>query len=104
MPRIDEHSGLDQTLWPNIPNELLGSRAGFEGQQLEVTIVFADLRDFTGWVESTPVREVVRDMGAYFTEMEEAIRGEGGLVIQFIGDEIEAAFDAQTRLPVPLPC
>jgi adenylate cyclase len=99
MPRIDEHSGLDQTLWPNIPNELLGSRAGFEGQQLEVTIVFADLRDFTGWVESTPVREVVRDMGTYFTEMEEAIRGEGGLVIQFIGDEIEAAFDAQAGRP-----
>ena len=38
MPRIEEHSGLDKTLRPNIPNEILGSRVGFEGQQLEVTI------------------------------------------------------------------
>jgi class 3 adenylate cyclase len=60
-----------------------------------VTILFADLRDFTPWVDATPAREVVRELGAYFTEMEQAIRGEGGLVLQFIGDEIEAAFDAQ---------
>jgi adenylate cyclase len=78
-----------------IRDEILASLAGLEGQHLEVTILFADLRDFTPWVEATPVREVVRDLGAYFTEMEQAIRGEGGLVLQFIGDEIEAAFDAQ---------
>ncbi len=78
-----------------IPDEILASLAGLEGQHLEVTILFADLRDFTPWVEATPVREVVRDLGAYFTEMEQAIRGEGGLVLQFIGDEIEAVFDAQ---------
>jgi adenylate cyclase len=71
------------------------SRGWSHPEDLEVTILFADLRDFTPWVEATPVREVVRDLGAYFAEMEQAIRGEGGLVLQFIGDEIEAAFGAQ---------
>lgn len=34
------------------------------------------------------------DLNAYFTEMEGAIRRHRGLVLQFIGDEIEAVFGA----------
>ena len=64
-----------------------------------MTILFSDLRDFTPWVEATDPREVLRDLNAYFAEMERAITGQGGLVLQFIGDEIEAVFGA----PVPAP-
>jgi class 3 adenylate cyclase len=64
------------------------------GVQREVTILFADLRDFTPWVEASPPADVVADLNAYFTEMDLAIRSHGGLVLQFIGDEIEAVFGA----------
>jgi class 3 adenylate cyclase len=57
-------------------------------------LLFADLRDFTPWVEATEPRQVVRDLNEYFTEMDQAIRAHGGLVLQFIGDEIEAVFGA----------
>jgi class 3 adenylate cyclase len=57
-------------------------------------MLFADLRDFTPWVEATEPRQVVRDLNEYFTEMDQAIRAHGGLVLQFIGDEIEAVFGA----------
>jgi adenylate cyclase len=80
-----------------VRDEILAGRVTFEGEQREVTILFADLRDFTPWVESTAPRDVVRDLNAYFAEMEAAIRAHGGLVVQFIGDEIEAVFGA----PVP---
>jgi class 3 adenylate cyclase len=69
------------------------------GQALEVTILFADLRDFTPWVEATPAADVVRELNAYFTEMELAIREHRGLVLQFIGDEIEAVFGAPVAYP-----
>ncbi|HVQ74965.1 MAG TPA: adenylate/guanylate cyclase domain-containing protein [Candidatus Binatia bacterium] len=36
---------------------------------------------------------------AYFTEMEGVIRKHGGLVLQFIGDEIEAVFGAPVAAP-----
>jgi class 3 adenylate cyclase len=75
-----------------VADDVLAGRMAPEGQQLEMTILFADLRDFTPWVEATPVREVARDLGAYFTAMEQAIDGEGGCVLQFTGDQIEAAF------------
>ena len=56
------------------------------------TLVFADLRDFTPYVEETAPEEVITSMKAYFTAMQRAIRQHGGLVLQFVGDEIEAAF------------
>jgi adenylate cyclase len=41
----------------------------------------------------------VRDLNGYFAEMEAAIRAHGGLVLQFIGDEIEAVFGAPVSAP-----
>jgi class 3 adenylate cyclase len=82
-----------------VRDEILAGRASFDGQLEEVTILFADLRDFTPWVERTEPREVVRDLNGYFTEMEAAVRGQRGLVLQFIGDEIEAVFGAPLRAP-----
>jgi adenylate cyclase len=77
-----------------VRDEILAGRVALEGQQLEVSVLFCDLRDFTPWVEATDPREVVRDLNGYFGEMEAAIRGRQGLVLQYIGDEIEAVFGA----------
>jgi len=84
---------------PEVRDEILSGRLALEGQAREVTILFADLRDFTPWVEATDPREVVRDLNRYFTEMNEAIRRHRGLVLQFIGDEIEAVFGAPVADP-----
>jgi adenylate cyclase len=84
---------------PEVRDEILAGRASLAGGLREVTILFCDLRDFTPWVESTPAGEVVADLNAYFTEMDAAIRAQGGLVLQFIGDEIEAVFGAPVADP-----
>ena len=84
---------------PEIRDEILGGRIPLDGQLREVTILFADLRDFTPWVEKSDPRQVVRDLNSYFTEMEAAIRSHGGLVLQYIGDEIEAVFGAPVADP-----
>ncbi len=79
---------------PEIRDEILAGRLRGEGELKEATILFADLRDFTPWVEATAPRQVVQDLNEYFTEMDQAIRAHRGLVLQFIGDEIEAVFGA----------
>ncbi len=84
---------------PEVRDEILAGRASLAGGLREVTILFCDLRDFTPWVESTPAEEVVADLNAYFSEMDAAIRAHGGLVLQFIGDEIEAVFGAPVADP-----
>src|SRR5205823_10720335 len=70
-----------------VRDEILAGRVSVEGEQREVTVLFADLRDFTPWVESSEPRQVVRDLNAYFAEMEAAIRAHGGLVLQFRSEE-----------------
>ena len=82
-----------------VRDEILAGRASFEGRTEDVTILFADIRDFTPWVERTEPRQIVRELNDYFTEMEAAIRAHGGLVLQYIGDEIEAVFGAPLHTP-----
>jgi adenylate cyclase len=82
-----------------VRDEILAGRVALQGEPRDVTVLFADIRDFTPWVEASDPREVVRDLNAYFTEMESAIRAHGGLVVQYIGDEIEAVFGAPVALP-----
>ncbi len=84
---------------PEVRDEILAGRVSGAGALREVTILFADLRDFTPWVEASPPAEVVADLNAYFGEMDAAIRAHGGLVLQFIGDEIEAVFGAPLDNP-----
>ena len=77
-----------------IRDEILSGRISLDGELKEVTVLFADLRNFTPLVERTPPKEVVRIINGYFREMDEAITQNQGLVLQYIGDEIMAVFGA----------
>ncbi|MCP5261242.1 MAG: adenylate/guanylate cyclase domain-containing protein [Rhodoferax sp.] len=88
------HDAFGRYVSPEIRDEILSGRTDLAGDQRDVTVLFADLRGFTTWAETSPATEVVEGLNAYFTEMELAIRAHGGLVLQFIGDEIEAVFGA----------
>lgn len=81
-----------------VRDEILQGRIPLDGEMKEVTVLFADLRNFTSLVEATPPREVVRIINGYFEEMAAAIKAHQGLVLQFIGDEIEAVFGAPLTL------
>jgi len=83
------HEVRDRILDGNIP---------LDGELKEVTVLFADLRDFTTLAEATPPKEIVKIINDYFSEMSDSIHQHRGLVLQFIGDEIEAVFGA----PLPL--
>jgi len=82
-----------------VRDEILSGRIPLDGELKKVTVLFADLRNFTPMVEATPPKEVVRIMNSYFREMADAIRRHGGLVLQYIGDEVEAVFGAPVSVP-----
>jgi len=77
---------------PEIRDEILAGRIPLEGERREATVMFADLRNFTSFVENNRSEEVIAGMRAYFTAMHRAIRRHRGLVLQFVGDEIETVF------------
>ena len=84
---------------PEIRDEILAGRISLEGDRREATVMFADLRNFTPFVENNPPEEVISVMRAYFTAMHRAIRRHNGLVLQFVGDEIEAVFGVPVHFP-----
>jgi adenylate cyclase len=83
---------------PEIRDEILSGRIPLEGELKEATVLFADLRNFTPFVESMPPKEAVKIVNGYFQAMDEAIRRHNGLILHFIGDAIMAVFG----MPLPL--
>lgn len=77
---------------PEIRDEILAGRIPLAGERREATVLFADLRGFTAFVENNAPEEVISTMRSYFTAMHGAIRSFKGLVLQFVGDEVEAVF------------
>ncbi|MBU3952014.1 MAG: adenylate/guanylate cyclase domain-containing protein [Proteobacteria bacterium] len=77
-----------------IRDEILSGRVHLDGELKQATILFADLRNFTPLVAITPPKELIYVLNAYFQEMAEAIKENNGLILQFIGDEVEAVFGA----------
>jgi class 3 adenylate cyclase len=84
---------------PEIRDEIIAGNIPLNGERREATVLFSDLRNFTPYVESRPPEEVIADMRAYFTAMHRAIRRHNGLVLQFVGDEIEAVFGVPVEQP-----
>jgi len=81
-----------------VRDEILSGRIPMEGDKKDVTVLFADLRDFTPLTESMPPKVIVKILNNYFTEMAPAIRFRQGSILQFHGDEIFAVFGAPNPL------
>jgi class 3 adenylate cyclase len=77
---------------PEIRDRILSGLIPLDGERRVASLLFSDLRDFTPYVEENSPEEVIRSVRAYFTAMQRAIRQQRGLVLQYVGDEIEAAF------------
>lgn len=88
--RVRESFGRYVT--PEIRDKILAGQIPLDGERKAATMLFADLRGFSSYVESNPPEEVIMSMREYFTIMENAVRDNGGLVLQFVGDELEAVF------------
>lgn len=88
--RIRETFG--KYITPEIRDHILSGSIPLDGERREATLLFADLRGFTKFVEENRPEDVVRSMRDYFTLMENAVRAHRGLVLQYVGDEIESVF------------
>jgi adenylate cyclase len=77
---------------PEIRDQILSGRIPLHGERQTATLLFSDLRNFTSYVEANDPEEVIKSMREYFTAMQAAIRNYEGLVLQYVGDEIEAVF------------
>jgi adenylate cyclase len=69
------------------------------GMEMEIAVLFADLRGFTSLSEQKLPFDIVFILNRYFAEMGEAIGAAGGTVTQFSGDGVMALFGYEREDP-----
>lgn len=92
---------LHEYLSPEVASALIEdpSRAALGGEVAEVTVLFADLRNYTAFAERTSPAEVVGHLNALFGAAVPIVLGEGGTVVQFMGDAMMAVFNVPHEQP-----
>jgi adenylate cyclase len=78
---------------------LAGGESKLGGKTQTVSILFSDVRNFTGMSEALGARETVSLLNEYFAEMVEVVTRHGGILDKYIGDTIMALFGAPFAKP-----
>ena len=69
------------------------------GETRELTVMFADLRDFTSLSEGRGAQEITGLINAFLTPMTEAILAAEGTIDKYVGDAIMAFWNAPLEIP-----
>ncbi|MBW3537396.1 MAG: adenylate/guanylate cyclase domain-containing protein [Actinobacteria bacterium] len=64
------------------------------GERLDVSVLFCDLRGFTAQAATMEPAQVRRMLDTYYERLSQIVLDHGGTVMQYVGDEIYAAFGA----------
>jgi class 3 adenylate cyclase/hemoglobin-like flavoprotein len=79
-------------------DELHGVAAG-EGKELELAILFSDIRNFTTHSEKNLPYDVVHMLNRHFVAVAEPVLNNNGFIDKYIGDAILAAFGTRGESP-----
>ena len=82
---------------PDVAEHILREGTALEGEEVEVTLMFLDVRDFTGFAERAPAQEVVSTLNRLFERAVPIVHKHGGHIDKFVGDGLLAVFGAPRR-------
>ena len=100
---VVEQTTSRNTLASFVPQQLADRLAAqpetaIEPQEVEVTVLFSDIRGFSTIAERLGAREVAAVVGRHLSAMAEVVTAHGGTIDKFQGDAVMAVFGA----PEPL--
>lgn len=90
---------LNKVVSKEIADEILKEPVHLGGEDRVVTMLFADIRNFTHITAHFPPQKVVSLLNRFMTKMTRIIEGEGGIIDKYVGDEIMALFGAPIAHP-----
>ncbi|HMS72050.1 MAG TPA: adenylate/guanylate cyclase domain-containing protein, partial [Baekduia sp.] len=91
-------SALGTYVDADVAERIVEQGAHLPAEEVEVTVMFIDVRDFTGYAEQHDPNEVVALVNRLFEAVIPVIHGHGGYVDKFIGDGLMAVFGAPRAL------
>jgi class 3 adenylate cyclase len=84
---------------PGLAERVLAEGADLAGEELEVSVLFLDVRDFTSFAEAARPREVVALLNDLWELAVPVLLHHGGHANKFIGDGLLGVFGAPDPLP-----
>jgi adenylate cyclase len=84
---------------PGLAERVLEEGTSLEGEDVEVTVVFVDIRNFTAFAERSSGREVVAELNRFYDYVVPLLVHHGGHANKFVGDGLLGVFGAPDRLP-----
>jgi class 3 adenylate cyclase/DNA-binding NarL/FixJ family response regulator len=95
----EQHTAaLSRFLSPQVARGVV-ARELLEPADLELTVIFTDVRGFTRLTESTDPQVMRRLLDEHLTAMSDIVLQRDGMVDKFIGDAVMAVFGAPVRTP-----
>jgi adenylate cyclase len=82
---------------PEVAEHILREGTSLEGEEVEVTMMFIDIRGFTSFAERLSARQVVATLNRLFELIVPIIQAHGGHVDKYVGDGLLAIYGAPQR-------
>ena len=84
---------------PELAERVLEGGTDMAGEEVDVSVLFMDIRGFTAYAEQATARDVVARLNDLYEQVVPAITRCGGHANKFVGDGLLAVFGAPERLP-----
>ncbi|MFL5867512.1 MAG: adenylate/guanylate cyclase domain-containing protein [Thermoleophilaceae bacterium] len=84
---------------PDLTERVLHEGTDLAGEEVEVSLLFMDIRGFTSYSEQADAKDVVARLNDLYGQVVPLITKNGGHANKFIGDGLLAVFGAPDRLP-----
>jgi adenylate cyclase len=83
---------------PDLAERVRREGTDLAGEEVEVSVLFMDIRDFTSYAEQASAHEVVTRLNELYDEVVPVLTKHGGHANKFVGDGLLAVFGAPERL------
>jgi len=93
------HEAFGSYVDPDVADRVISEGQMLEGEDLELTVMFIDMCDFTAFAERSSARETVARLNDLFGLVVPILMQHGGHANKFIGDGVMGVFGAPARLP-----
>lgn len=90
---------LGKVASPEVAQKLLAGEIELGGQEIDATVMFTDIRNFTTICEGLSPHESLALLNEFLTEISAVVEAHEGVVDKFLGDGVMAIFGAPVTRP-----